>query len=138
MWRDKVYSGTLRPQICMKNVSGIELDVLLNEFTRTIRSNPSTRISHVHSVDKIDYGLYLGDKYAAKDKRFLMKNGFTHVLNAAQGIDECQVNTDNNYYAGTNIKYLGIPGHDRPSWNISVYFEQASKFIHNAVINGGM
>lgn len=33
---------------------------------------------------------------------------------------------------------MGIPGHDRPSWNISVYFEQAARFIDNAIRSGGM
>lgn len=32
---------------------------------------------------------------------------------------------------------MGIPGHDRPSWNISVYFEQAARFIDSAIQNGG-
>lgn len=32
---------------------------------------------------------------------------------------------------------MGIPGHDRPSWNIAVYFEQAAQFIDNALKNGG-
>lgn len=32
---------------------------------------------------------------------------------------------------------MGIPGHDRPSWNIAVYFEQAAKFIDDAIKGGG-
>lgn len=32
---------------------------------------------------------------------------------------------------------MGIPGHDRPSWNIAVYFEQAAKFIHDALKSNG-
>lgn len=77
-------------------------------------------------------------RYAAKDKAFLQKNGFTHVLNAAEGYDEYQVNTSQYYYKNIKIKYMGIPGQDRPSWNISVYFEQTSAFIQDAITNGGM
>ena len=76
-------------------------------------------------------------RYAAKDKRFLQSIGITHILNCAEGNDEYQVNTSENYYKNVNIKYMGIPGHDRPSWNISVYFEQAARFIDNAIQNGG-
>lgn len=76
-------------------------------------------------------------RYAAKDKRFLVHTGITHVLNAAEGLDEYQVNTNSFYYRDANIKYLGIPGHDRPSWNISVYFEEAAKFIENVIKSGG-
>lgn len=32
---------------------------------------------------------------------------------------------------------MGIPGHDRPSWNIAVYFDQAAKFIDDAIRSGG-
>lgn len=80
---------------------------------------------------------FVSVRYTAKDKRFLQRQGFTHVLNAAEGIDELQVNTNEYYYRDVKIKYMGIPGHDRPSWNIAVYFEQTAQFIDNALKNGG-
>lgn len=67
----------------------------------------------------------------------MARQGFTHVLNAAEGIDELQVNTNEYYYRDHKIKYMGIPGHDRPSWNISAYFDQTSKYIDNAIKGGG-
>lgn len=67
----------------------------------------------------------------------MVRLGITHVLNAAEGLDEYQVNTNSNFYKDVNIKYLGVPGHDRPSWNISVYFEEAAQFIDSAIKSGG-
>ncbi|KAF2883797.1 hypothetical protein ILUMI_22383 [Ignelater luminosus] len=136
MWRESVYSGTLRPKTTQM-LTGTQLNDLLDKLTLTVASNPSTGISNIHSINKITEGLYLGDMYAAKDKRFLKEHEFTHIVNAAEGIDECQVNTNERFYRDLNIKYLGIPGHDRPSWNISVYFEQTAKFIDNAIKSGG-
>lgn len=136
MWRECVYSGTLRPK-SKNTISGFTLNNLLDRLSATVPSNSSTSISNIHSVNKITNGLYLGDKYAAKDKRFLIQNEFTHVINAAEGFDEYQVNTSEYYYKPHKIKYLGIPGHDRPSWNISVYFDRVAKFIDEAIKSGG-
>ncbi|XP_017774409.1 PREDICTED: dual specificity protein phosphatase 13-like [Nicrophorus vespilloides] len=138
MWREQVYSGTLRPRQ-ENEITGTYLDRLLSHMnnTRGFSSEHSTCVSDLHSINKIDIGLYLGDKYAAKDKRFLVKNGITHVLNCAEGSDEYQVNTSEAYYRDAKIHYFGIPGHDRPSWNISVYFESAARFIDAAIRGGG-
>ncbi|KAL3285739.1 hypothetical protein HHI36_000266 [Cryptolaemus montrouzieri] len=137
MWRERVYNGTLRPKTNVV-ITGNYLNELLNWLTANINTNHSTKISELHDVNLICDGVYLGDKYTAKDKRFLVKNGFTHVLNAAEGSDYMtQVDTSQDYYRDTNIKYLGIPGEDRPSWNISVYFDLAAKFIDSAVRSGG-
>lgn len=136
MWREQVYAGTLRPKVTT-DINASYLNNLLDGLTFTVGSNTSTSISEIHSVNKIDGGLYLGDKYAAKDRRFLVRNGITHVVNCAEGYDEHQVSTNANYYRNVGIKYLGIPGHDRPSWNISVYFEEAARFIDDAIRGGG-
>ncbi|KAK5639283.1 hypothetical protein RI129_011775 [Pyrocoelia pectoralis] len=135
MWRDSVYSGTLRPK-SIGGLTGTMLNDLLDTLSITVRGH-STSLSNIHSVNQISNGLFLGDKYAAKDKKFLLQNGFTHIVNAAEGIDDYQVNTNQQYYTPLKIKYIGIPGHDRPSWNISVYFEQVAKFIDNAIKSGG-
>ncbi|XP_044257424.1 dual specificity protein phosphatase 3-like [Tribolium madens] len=136
MWRERVYNGTLRPKT-EEVITGGYLSDLLDGLNYTVPTNYSTRVSEAHDVNFITTGLYLGDKYAAKDRRFLQRNGFTHVLNAAEGIDEYQVNTNQYYYKDAKITYLGIPGHDRPSWNISVYFDIAARFIDQAVKSGG-
>lgn len=82
MWREKVYSvryqnvkglikislnifhfpqGTLRPKT-NEVVTGAYLNDLLDGLTMTIRSNPSTSVSNIHSVNRIDGGIFLGDK----------------------------------------------------------------------------
>lgn len=76
-------------------------------------------------------------RYTAKDKHFLVKHGFTHVLNSSEGIDSLQVNTSADYYRNIKITYLGIPGHDRPTWDIGQYFQETSKFIDTALTSGG-
>ncbi|RZC39489.1 DSPc domain containing protein [Asbolus verrucosus] len=136
MWRERVYNGTLRPK-SEEIITGEYLNDLLGGLNVTVATNHSTKLSEAHDVNFITTGLYLGDKYAARDKRFLVRNGFTHVLNAAEGSDEYQVNTNQYYYRDAKINYLGVPGHDRPSWNISVYFEEAAKFIDQAIKGGG-
>jgi len=135
-WRETVYSGSLRPS-AENRISGAHLDRLLTQLNYMQTNEHLTSCSRIHSINKIDNGIYLGDKYSAKDKSFLMANGITHVLNCAEGRDEYQVDTNEHYYRNTPIKYFGIPGHDRPSWNISVYFEAAARFIDQAVKSGG-
>ncbi|KAF5291900.1 hypothetical protein FQR65_LT11384 [Abscondita terminalis] len=135
MWRESVYSVRLKPKTA-NTVTGAMLNELLDQLATTVRGC-GTGLSNIHSVNQISNGLFLGDKYAAKDKKFLLQHGFTHVVNAAEGLDEYQVNTNQLYYAPLKIKYMGIPGHDRPSWNISVYFESVSKFIDSAIRSGG-
>ncbi|KAJ3640136.1 hypothetical protein Zmor_003452 [Zophobas morio] len=138
MWRERVYNGTLRPKSDREEViTGEYLNDLLGGLNVTVGTDYSTKLSEAHDVNFITTGLYLGDKYTAKDRRFLARTGFTHVLNAAEGIDEYQVNTNQHFYRSANITYLGIPGHDRPSWNISVYFDEAARFIDQAVKSGG-
>lgn len=138
-WRDSVYNGTLAP--VLENTSalctGQQLDDLLSTLAHRSSSFNVSSLSDLHSVNRIDIGLYLGDRYVAKDKRWLVQNGFTHVVNCAEGAHEYQVNTGPHFYSGTSIKYMGIPGHDRPSWNIGVYFEDAARFINRAVSSGG-
>ncbi|CAH1382107.1 hypothetical protein MTP99_006022 [Tenebrio molitor] len=136
MWRERVYNGTLRPK-SDEVITGEYLDDLLNGISMTVTTNHDSKLSEAHDVNLITPGLYLGDRYTSKDKRFLVRNGFTHVLNAAEGTDEYQVNTNQYYFRDAKIKYLGIPGHDRPSWNISVYFDEAARFIDQAVKSGG-
>lgn len=63
--------------------------------------------------------------------------GITHLLNAAEGKRYGFVNTDNNYYADTTIKYLGLQVADLPTTDISKYFYLAANFIDEAVSIGG-
>lgn len=63
--------------------------------------------------------------------------GITHLLNVAEGKRYGFVNTDNNYYADTTIKYLGLQVIDLPSADINKYFYIAANFIDEAVSIGG-
>ncbi|XP_025264896.1 dual specificity protein phosphatase 3 [Camponotus floridanus] len=87
--------------------------------------------------DEVYPGIYIGDGITAKNKKYLKMLGITHLLNAAEGRRYGFVNTDNNYYADTTIKYLGLQVTDLPSVDISKYFYIAANFIDEAVSTGG-
>lgn len=64
--------------------------------------------------------------------------GVTHILNAAEGQSDMHVNTYAEFYADTGIIYHGIPAFDTDHFDLSIYFEQASKFIQRALeMKGG-
>lgn len=73
----------------------------------------------------------------AKNKKYLEMLGITHLLNAAEGKRFGFVNTDNNYYANTTIKYLGLPIKDLPTEDIAKYFYTIANFIDEAVFTRG-
>ena len=58
--------------------------------------------------------LYIGDKASASNVAFLKRYGITHVLNAAEGIEEGLVDLNPDHYAGTGISYMGFPLWDAP------------------------
>lgn len=72
---------------------------------------------------------------ATANNRFeLWKLGITHVLNAAHGGLYCQGGPD---FYGSSVSYLGVPAHDLPDFNISIYFSSAADFIHRALNTPG-
>lgn len=72
------------------------------------------------------------------DLNLLQKEGFTHVLNMAEGFGIGSVNTNANYYRRTNIKYKGFNAYDRPSFPLESYFNDAVKFIQEAIQSRGI
>ncbi|MGH0134636.1 UNVERIFIED_CONTAM: hypothetical protein FKN15_029716, partial [Acipenser sinensis] len=78
-------------------------------------------------VDQVWPRIYLGDKYAARDKRTLLNLGITHIVNAAQGI--YQVNTRAKYYRDMQMHYLGVEADDEPEFDMSPFFYPTAKFI---------
>ena len=74
---------------------------------------------------------------AAKNKEYLKMVGITHVLNTAQGNKFATVDTNDEFYRETGIKYLGLNLLDVPSANIAQYFESGTNFIHEALSSGG-
>lgn len=63
----------------------------------------------------------------------LKKLGFTHILNAAEGRKFGQINTSATYYEEVGIKYLGFSIIDSPAYQIGMHFEEAIKFLEDAL-----
>lgn len=81
------------------------------------------------AIPSIDFGLSISCRVIARDKMRLVREGFTHVINCAQGKRFGQVDTDEDFYAETGINYLGIPGHDSVKFDISKHFKEAADFM---------
>lgn len=56
----------------------------------------------------------------------------THVLNAAEGKWN-NVLTGADYYSDLGIQYFGVEADDKPTFNISQFFDPATEFIHEAL-----
>ncbi|CAK6956705.1 dual specificity phosphatase 29-like [Scomber scombrus] len=82
-------------------------------------------------LDEVHPRIYIGDMYAAKDKRTLQAHHITHVLNAADG--KFNVNTGPSFYRDTKITYHGVEAFDMPSFNLSPFLYPAANFIKNAL-----
>ncbi|XP_076007841.1 uncharacterized protein LOC143001885 [Genypterus blacodes] len=82
-------------------------------------------------MDEVQPRIYIGDMYAAKDKRALQAHHITHVLNAADG--KFNVNTGTGFYRDTRITYHGVEAFDMPSFDLSPFFYPAAHFIKNAL-----
>ncbi|CAG5905472.1 unnamed protein product [Menidia menidia] len=82
-------------------------------------------------LDEVYPRIYIGDMYAAKNKRTLQAHRITHMLNAADG--KFNVNTGPSFYRNTKITYHGVEAFDMPSFNLSPFFYPAANFIKNAL-----
>lgn len=82
-------------------------------------------------LDEVCPRIYIGDMYAAKDKRTLQALFITNVLNAADG--KFNVNTGASFYRDTKITYHGVEAFDMSSFNMSPFFYSAAKFIKTAL-----
>nr|XP_019938646.1 PREDICTED: dual specificity phosphatase DUPD1-like [Paralichthys olivaceus] len=90
-----------------------------------------TKTGSCNHLDEVQPRIYIGDMYAAKDKRTLQAHHITHVLNAADG--KFNVNTGPSFYRDTSITYHGVEAFDMPSFNLSPFFYSAANFIKNAL-----
>ena len=73
----------------------------------------------------------------ARDIDCLTRDGFTHIINCAEGKRFGQVDTGPNYYAASpTIRYLGIPGHDSVKYDITPHFHAAAEFVKSADSTG--
>ncbi|XP_048751881.2 dual specificity protein phosphatase 3-like [Ostrea edulis] len=82
-------------------------------------------------------GILLGNYYIAKDKEELKRKRVTHVVNCAQGTKFNQINTDEEYFSGSDIKFLGIQALDTARFPIKQYFQTAADFIEEALKEKG-
>lgn len=82
-------------------------------------------------LDEVYPQIYIGDMYAAKDKRGLQAHLITHVLNAADG--KFNVNTGASFYRDTRITYFGVEAFDMASFDLSPFFYPAANFIKSAL-----
>ncbi|XP_068923658.1 dual specificity protein phosphatase 3 isoform X2 [Petaurus breviceps papuanus] len=85
------------------------------------------------SCNEVIPRVYVGNATVAQDISKLQQLGITHVLNAAEGKSFMHVNTNAQFYEGTNITYLGIKANDTEEFNLSVFFEKAAEFIDKAL-----
>ncbi|XP_073464320.1 dual specificity protein phosphatase 3 [Aquarana catesbeiana] len=77
--------------------------------------------------------IYVGNAFIAQNIMRLQRLGITHILNSAEGNSFMHVNTNAAFYEGTGITYHGIKANDRPTFDLSSYFEEASEFIDKAL-----
>ncbi|KAK0175157.1 hypothetical protein PV327_008932 [Microctonus hyperodae] len=91
------------------------------------------RLQQDIDCDEVYPGIIIGDASTAKNKKYLIRIGITHVLNTAEGNRFGYVGTNREFYSDTNIKYLGLPLADLPSVDISKYFHTAANFIEDAL-----
>ncbi|XP_062383070.1 dual specificity phosphatase 29-like isoform X1 [Sardina pilchardus] len=86
-------------------------------------------------MDEVVPRIYIGDMYAAKDKRLLQGHNISYVLNAAHG--KYNVNTGASFYRDTKITYHGVEAFDMSSFDLSPFFYSAATFIKNAMDTPG-
>uniref|UniRef100_A0A8C6PM40 Dual specificity protein phosphatase n=1 Tax=Nothobranchius furzeri TaxID=105023 RepID=A0A8C6PM40_NOTFU len=99
----------------------------LSELHRLMWTKKGTN----NHMDEVHPRIYIGNMYAAKDKRTLQAHNITHVLNAADG--KFNVNTGPSFYRDTSITYHGVEAFDMPSFDLSPFFYPAANFIKKAL-----
>ncbi|XP_022286187.1 dual specificity protein phosphatase 3-like [Crassostrea virginica] len=97
-----------------------------------IPSEPKENFNEVYP------NILLGNYFIAKNKDELKRKGVTHVVNCAQGTKFNQINTDEEYFVGTEIKFLGLQATDTAKFPMNQYFHPASEFIEEALSNKGV
>uniref|UniRef100_A0A0K2U708 Dual specificity protein phosphatase n=2 Tax=Lepeophtheirus salmonis TaxID=72036 RepID=A0A0K2U708_LEPSM len=89
------------------------------------------------NMTEIMENLYIGDEGAAKNAFYLKKVGISHVLNTAEGTRNGLVDTNAKFYKPFGINYKGLKLLDVAQTNISMYFQEVSDYIDEALRNGG-
>lgn len=83
-------------------------------------------------------GILLGNYFIAKNKDELKRKGVTHIVNCAQGTKFNQINTDEEYFSDTDIRFLGLQALDIERFSMNKFFQPAADFIDEALANKGL
>jgi len=112
-----------------------ETKILIDEMQYKLVA--SYKINFIlNAVDEIFDNCYLGDGAFACNIKYLKQFGISYVLNAAQGLQRSQINTNENFYKPFGIKFFGCNLMDTNETNIREHFEPALRFMHEALQNG--
>ncbi|XP_061665286.1 dual specificity protein phosphatase 13B-like [Syngnathoides biaculeatus] len=99
-----------------------------SQLQRLMWAKKGSRYNH---MDQVWPRIYLGDMYAAKDKRSLQAHAISHVLNAAHG--KFNVRTGAGFYRDIKLAYHGVEAYDMVTFNLSASFYPAADFIRTAL-----
>jgi len=82
------------------------------------------------NANKITQGIWLGNKFSAKNSKFLEDNKITNIINVSDNIN-------NHFENNTNYKYLRVPINNKYSDIIVLgeYLDIILNFINKAIIN---
>jgi hypothetical protein len=119
----------------------------LNNLLSTTETNLNDSSDpYSDQLSQILPNLYLCGEQPIRDFNKLKQLRITHIVNCASPVlmDEYEiperiwsgVNIDASYYRGIGIKeenYMAIPALDRPEFDISQFFEKATRFIDSAL-----
>ncbi|XP_077503268.1 dual specificity protein phosphatase 3-like isoform X2 [Amblyomma americanum] len=98
-----------------------------------LKAPPTDRYSYGVDCDEVYPGIFVGDEGAARNKRYLRGLGVTHVLNAAEGPQFGQVDTNQAFYDSHAISYLGLRLVDIPQEDIAAHFDKCADFIEDCL-----
>ncbi|WAR11407.1 DUS3-like protein [Mya arenaria] len=76
-------------------------------------------------------------KYA-KDPDKLQELGVTHVINCACGKKYNMIDTSQDYFQASGIKFHGIAATDIMTFKMTPHFEAAVNFLKEALESGGV
>ena len=103
-------------------------ETLPEEIKEKIR-NELTYCSKNPNANEIIPNIFIGNYSFALNKKLLLQNKITHILNCAI--------LCNNFYEKDNIfKYLYIPLYDTPKQKLEKYLEISNSFIEEGSSNG--
>uniref|UniRef100_A0A3Q2YGG0 Dual specificity protein phosphatase n=2 Tax=Hippocampus comes TaxID=109280 RepID=A0A3Q2YGG0_HIPCM len=121
-------SGHLRSLASLRDAPARYVSPPASELQRLMWTKTGSEHNH---MDEVQPRIFLGDMYAAKDKRSLRAHGITHVLNAAHG--KFNVNTGVGFYRDIKLTYHGVEAFDMVTFNLSAFFYSAADFIWSAL-----